>query len=720
MLTSEIISDKENYTADRPISEANEDKFQRYGFSKRIAETIINRKSKESIVIGLFGAWGEGKSSVLNFIDQELKKHDSIVRINLNPWRYSDEDSLLKNFFDKIAHALGKELEKKTEKVGDFIKKYGTLSSVFGFDATAVGSILSDAKIETFKERIDEFLNASDNKIVIFVDDIDRLDKQEIYTLFRLVKLTADFSNTTYILSFDETMVAAAIGERFGAGDKKSGTSFLEKIIQVPLTIPKAQPEALKKFCFKLVDNAIDSSTSSANLSKEDVQRFVYQFSTNVLKRLSTPRLAVRYGNTLSFSMPLLNGEVNMVDLMLIEAIKIFYPEHYYFIKENPDYFIGSYKDLGSTNNQKITEIKEHLEALSSALNNSGKAQIQDLLSNLFPNLDTAIGNFYYSDKNRNEWYVDKRIASLKYFDRYFSYAVIEGDISDIEFDELIKGINTAAIDDIVAQMKAIIGKSDAGNFIQKLRSRETEYEWEICVKIAKAICSLTELLPNTGGMLGYSFENPTGQAAILIYQFLKNNKDKDIFFLAKELMTFPKDFQFAYNINNWLRTGDRPEDKLFNEEQYQELAKILTERAVTEAGKESIFEKFPDNIHYILREWAERDRSTMIAYAKEYMAKANDNVLRLLKSMVPVQRSSIREGEYKTDITKNQFDYIVAFFDRDDILDHILKNYKIEEIEAEDPYWIDMSENIFTELNMVRQYMRWYKKREEEGFTST
>lgn len=77
----------ENYTADRPVKEAKEDRFQRYNFSKRIAETIINRKSKESIVFGLFGAWGEGKSSVLNFIDEELAKDDTVIRINLNPWR---------------------------------------------------------------------------------------------------------------------------------------------------------------------------------------------------------------------------------------------------------------------------------------------------------------------------------------------------------------------------------------------------------------------------------------------------------------------------------------------------------------------------------------------------------------------------------------------------------------------------------------------------------
>src|SRR6202012_693202 len=213
------MEDQEKYTADKPVSEENEDRFQRYPFSKRIADTIINRSSSESIVFGLFGAWGEGKSSVLNFIGQELYKADQVIQIHLNPWRYTDEDALLYAFFKKITWGLGKNLETKGEKVAGFVKKYGSSGSVFGFDFSGIGKSIADVDLEMLKNRVDEFLSESTSKIVVYIDDIDRLDKQEIYALFRLVKLTADFSNTTYILSFDEGMVAAAIGERFGAGD---------------------------------------------------------------------------------------------------------------------------------------------------------------------------------------------------------------------------------------------------------------------------------------------------------------------------------------------------------------------------------------------------------------------------------------------------------------------------------------------------------------------
>lgn len=699
----------ENYIADRPIYDSTEDKFQRYHFSKRIADTIISRKSRESIVFGLFGAWGEGKSSVLNFIDKELAKDDSIIRINLNPWRYSDEDSLLRNFFKKISDALNKQLKTKAEKLGGFIKKYGSAGTVFGFDISGVGNAISEVNVEELKERVDEFLTESTSKIVIFVDDIDRLDKQEIYTLFRLVKLTADFSNTTYILSFDETMVAAAIGERFGAGDKNSGMSFLEKIIQVPLTIPQAQPEALKKFCFSMVDSAINGA--QIKLSEALTQRFVFQFTTNILSRLNTPRLAVRYGNSLSFSLPLLKGEVNMVDLMLIEALKIFYPAHYQFVKDNSDYFIGSYSDFGiGTDRQKSTEIKEHINALGERLNKTDKSNVVDLLSNLFPNLDSVYANFTFSDENKEDWYANKRIVSPQYFNRYFSYAVIEGDISDVEFDLLMKKLASHTPDQLSQDIRTIVGRSDAGSFIGKLRGYEGKLTWVESHNISKAVCLIADLLSNKGGMLGYGFDTQAGQAGIFIYQLLKTHKAEQIYELSKELMTLPEDFAFAYNINNWLRVEERTGEKLFNEAQYSELAKILTERAITEAGNLSIFEKFPNQIHYLIPSWQERNPESLKKYIEDYLNKGDQMVISLLEAFLPVQRSNVREGEYKTDISKRQYSYIISYLDKDDIHRRLLAVFPVEELEFEEPYWIDLTTTEYSALNMARQFHKWYK----------
>ncbi len=707
----------ENYTSDKPIFDKNKDAFQRLEFSKRIAETIIERKNQDSIVFGIFGVWGEGKSTVLNFISQELETNKDILTLAFNPWRYGDEDNLIKNFLKKVAELLGKELDSNKEKFAGFLGKYGSISSVFGVDLSEVGKNIASVDLEVLKNRVDEFLKESEKRLVIFIDDIDRLDKQEIYSLFRLVKLTADFNNTTYILSFDQEMVASAIGDRFGSGDKKAGESFIEKIIQVPLILPKAQPDALKKYCFKLVDNAINNS--KIELSKEEVQRFVYQFTTNLLNRLTTPRLAVRYGNTLSFSMPLLKGEVNIVDLMLIEALRVFYPTHYSFVKSNPDYFIGSYSNSYDMhrNDEKIKSIKEHLNSLEIGLQEKDKQKVRDLLSNLFPRLDTAFSNHHFTNDTYNEWYLQKRIVSTKYFDRYFSYAVIEGDISDVEFKLLLESIaQTESIDEITEKVSALIEKTSKDNFVHKIRSLEKEYSWDSAKKIAKTMCNISEMLPKEGGMMGMGFETPFGQAAIFILQLMKYHKDeKDLFDFAKELMNYPKNFSFAYEINNWLRSGDRKEDKLFSNEQYQELAKVLTERALEESKDNSIFESFPDYIGYIAHTWAERDKPSFDKYVESFLNRKKGNILALLRAYVPTIKSSAKPKPFKGDLTKDRYEYLVSFYNKNNLYDKILEIYPLDVIQAEEPYWIDIDgKKEYTDLNMLRQFMKWYLQEKE------
>ena len=270
-----------------------------------------------------------------------------------------------------------------------------------GEAAEAVGKAISNVDIEKLKGRIEKLLADNKKRIVIFIDDIDRLEKGEIHAIFRLVKLTGDFAYTTYLLSFDENMVSSAIGERFGTGDQKAGLNFLEKIIQIPIKLPLAQKAALKNYCFKLVEQSLNSS--QVVLTDDEAQEFVRKFTSNFLIRLTTPRLAVRYGNTLSFSLPLLKGEVNYVDLLLIEAIRVFYPELYDFVRYQPDYFIGGYgNDVYShnLNNEKVDKFKKLFDEFTKNYSPDEIAEANTLIANyLSEKLKIKINNLYTKKK---------------------------------------------------------------------------------------------------------------------------------------------------------------------------------------------------------------------------------------------------------------------------------------------------------------------------------
>lgn len=716
-----------NFSSDRPISQKHEDMFQRYEFAKRIANTIINRDSDECIVIGIYGSWGEGKTSVINFIGEEINQIENIISIKFNPWRYNDENSLLEQFFQKLATSLNANLKTNREKIGSLLSKYGGFFKVnipvlgvnLGEMAEAAGESMSEVDIETLKERIGELLKECNSKVVIFIDDIDRLEKVEIHSIFRLVKLTADFLNTTYVLSFDEDMVSAAIGERFGAGNQKSGQSFLEKIIQVPLRIPMARPEALRQYCFQMLDNLLQ--TNNILLTEEEKMRFASEFSGNILTKLDTPRLAVRYVNSLSFSIPLLAGEVNLADLMLIEAVKIFYPRHYEFIKLNPEYFIGSYYEDFSTrtDNDKINTLKGYLEELGSDLTKKQKNSIQNLLIELFPVLKKAFKGHVFHDyeKLENDWFKKKRIVSPKYFSKYFSYAVINGEISDLEFCDFLKTVSTKSIVEITESIIAFVKLGSADNFLQKIRNVEEELDWEDAIKISKAILATSDIFPKSENFIfNLGYQSPNSQATIFIYQIIKklDKKDEQLL-IANELIIEAKHFEFAFELNRWMRRGDTPEQQLFNVEEYQKLANTLIERAKRESQESSIFEKFPLQTASLFEFWFAINKTELFKYISKIIKKDKSKIVDLLRSLTPTGYSSMVDGPYKLDFTKAQYEFLILIFDKKEIESSISKTFKESELTAEDVIWTQNGEKINqSDLNIVRQFRFWLKDQEK------
>ena len=455
------------YNSDKPILKKEDDRFNRYKFAKRIAETISNRENENGLVLGLYGVWGEGKSSVLNMIEGVLEKDKDIIIIKFNPWRFKNEDILILNFLKNLSETLDYQLNNLKEKIGEFIKKYGSVGSVINLDLSKIGESLSDIQLEELKNRVNDFLKQSNKKIIVIIDDIDRLDKNELFAIFKLIKLTGDFSNTYYVLSFDDEMVASALSERYGGSNDESGFNFPEKIVQVPLRIPKALSNDLLDYTFELLDIVIKES--KVDLSKEESEIIGNLIARYVLPKISTPRLAVRYSNSLSFLIPLLIGEVNNSDLILFDAIKIFYPNHYKFIKHNPEYFIESYYYYSrEKNNYKAEEIKVKLEELNSKLSNKDSKSINTLLKQLFPYLKEGLGNINVG-KLENSWTQEKKIASPKYFNRYFLYSVPSDQLSDVYFDSYIKSLSTESLENLITETNEILTQIEPLDYLSKL-----------------------------------------------------------------------------------------------------------------------------------------------------------------------------------------------------------------------------------------------------------
>src|ERR1700744_5920088 len=109
-----------SFNTDKPKITQTEDRFQRYAFAKRIANIVTLNSADASLVIGLYGKWGEGKTSVMNFVRQELPSEQNVI-VDFNPWLFSDQEHLLKAFFTAIAAALNTSIKKSKENIGKLL-----------------------------------------------------------------------------------------------------------------------------------------------------------------------------------------------------------------------------------------------------------------------------------------------------------------------------------------------------------------------------------------------------------------------------------------------------------------------------------------------------------------------------------------------------------------------------------------------------------------------
>lgn len=631
---------------DKPASAQSEDCFQRYEFSKRIASIVSKPQIDKSLIIGLYGKWGEGKTTVMNFIQQELPKETLIV--NFNPWLFSDEQHLLKSFFSSIAEALGASDKTRKEKIGELLSDYGgAIGSVTQFIGVStdglekLGNKLKNTSTELLKKRVDELIIQSGKNIVVFVDDIDRLDINEVQYVFKLVKLVGDFPRTSYILSFDEEMVSAALSPRYGGHSKTAGYNFLEKIIQIPLKIPKASKKALSKYTLDLINHALDEI--SIDLNKGESNDFLEVFNNAFLPIMDNPRLGIRYANTLSFSLPLLKGEVNISDLIIIEGLKIFYPGLYDFIRTYGRLFLErtdrGYSGFGSKKD-KQEEIKKEITEAIATYDKKTQKTIIEMLEQLFPQLKSIYSNSGYADDFYSKWAKEKKICSARYFERYFSYSVQEGDIPDNYFESLLSNLEKDTIEETRVKLGDAIEEYSAFDLIQKFRMREEELTEKQSSNLCLALSEIGHTLPLEQDM---HFATTYAQSARLIARLVRNiSKVERVPFVAK-LISATHSLEYGMEIHYWLmyREEKDPSSAIFSEKEKIQIQESLVSIFKDTMTDENFFKLLSDgNLWRILGWWAKspKHQNSLQSFWNRHLEKKDNPefALRLLKVFTP------------------------------------------------------------------------------------
>lgn len=426
-------------STDRPLTNPSDDLFGHAPFAKHLANAILRQQGSDGIVLALYGPWGSGKSTVLAYVQHYLDAEPVDTRpvvVSFNPWWFSGQENLVRAFLDQLQVVLpekyrgfkdiGKKLSDYSDAIGGVVElTVGGLGAVVKAGLKKLAPKSKD--VPALKKGLVDLLNKEKKRILVVVDDIDRLAPDEVRQLFTLVKALADFPYVTYLLAFDRQVASEAIKSQTGL----PGERYLEKIIQVPFELPVADRVALRH----LLTTKLDVVMQATPEGRFDPEHWTNIFHAGVDALIRTPRDVVRLINTLSVTYAAVVGEVNPVDFIAIESIRVFLPSVYAAIRDNEEKFVG-YRPVDE-HNEKQAAIAFH-DAWLSTVPDELRASIKDLVRRLFPKLESIWGNMHYSADSAAEWRRELRVCADDIFPAFFRLSFPVGALTRADLDGLL------------------------------------------------------------------------------------------------------------------------------------------------------------------------------------------------------------------------------------------------------------------------------------------
>ncbi len=279
---------------DEPTSN---DSLYREHYADAFAELVENCDTPT--VVGLYGTWGIGKTSLMKQIADKLNK-DQLLIVNFDPWMHQFDDSpalaLMHTLVDQLS--LGTKGKKLLTVIsaafGSALLKATTNLTVkdideFGKRYAKEQFTVRDARVNMqnhFRELIKhaQTRDGIKKRIVFFIDDLDRCLPESILKVLEALKLYLNIEGCIYFLAVDKTTLEESI--RFHYKDVSiNHVKYLDKIVQLPFNIPAIAPENIEEYINSILPEGLhDCCNMLANGLGDNprhVKRFINMLSLN-------------------------------------------------------------------------------------------------------------------------------------------------------------------------------------------------------------------------------------------------------------------------------------------------------------------------------------------------------------------------------------------------------------------------------------------------------
>jgi hypothetical protein len=304
------------------------------------AFAAIARQSDPRFAVGIFGEWGSGKTTLMRAIERELEADETVVTLWFNPWRYEREEHLVVPLLDTLREVL-KQLAERTDRDPDLRERArraaatvsraagallaglsltagipGALegpSLVFDVDRTRTDwrqqeqaaveqpRSLYHAVFRALQESLTQFLEHGRQRIVVFIDDLDRCLPNNALQVLESMKLFFDLEGFVFVVGLNREVVQRAIELKYrpleaaagGVDSPVKGSEYIKKIFQLPFTLPLVSVRQVDEFLTTLGDADLSAE------QRDDLWKRVRPHLDNVITKAGVnPREIKRYLNS--------------------------------------------------------------------------------------------------------------------------------------------------------------------------------------------------------------------------------------------------------------------------------------------------------------------------------------------------------------------------------------------------------------------------------------
>lgn len=423
------------FIEDLAIETAEEDGFNRKEVAREIAKKISATQNTKAFAIGVLGEYGSGKTSFINLIKACLDK-EFVEVADFNPWSAESTPHIQKDFFDLLAGKLYEFNPQISGLVLDYSRKLSRIDSSAERLVRQVGlagKLFYKGSYRDDFDRINALLDESGKKIVITIDDLDRLYHDEVMEVLRLIRNTANFTNIFYLVAYERSYIEESIKSL----NAKAGQSYLDKIIQLEIPLPKRESNDLLFLLEKLITPFVTGDHMDAYRSHIVESGFQNKFNFAFEKVFRQSRDVIKFVNNFKITYHLLGTEVMFESLFVLELLKFRFPLIYDRLFEHTDDF--AWVSGSRSSHEEFYELLTYKEEKNDLLKIARTFREEKYYTESEIKLISGILNnlFFKFDRSKK---AKNAIIYPMFFERYFRYRLSGNELSEKSYRTAFDG----------------------------------------------------------------------------------------------------------------------------------------------------------------------------------------------------------------------------------------------------------------------------------------